>query len=127
MVDHPEQIKLLLATATSFNGQFYPKVDEIGKVNATLTKFLVIPNPSKSNNTPQYIGEFFFIEIKSSTLANLDIAISAFLGVQTDASDGYCQSNATYPFWIGPMDILNKPASSNVFVAKLELEARWSL
>lgn len=126
MADHTEQIKIIIATATSLTGQYYPKKVKLSAYAQALTKFLIIPLFDRSmSNTVQY-SEFYEIHCEASSLANLEIAIEKFLAAQSGATSGYTQSTAAYPYWIGNMKVLKKEFNDHVFRAFIELEARWN-
>lgn len=89
MVDHAEQIKIIIESLTSYKGGYYSLQTDISKVDEVLPKFLTIPNPNKFNNTNVHQGEFFNIELQADSLENLETMIKDILGLATDAADGF--------------------------------------
>ena len=63
MVDHAEQIKIIIEALTSYKGDYYSLQTDISKVDEVLPKFLTIPNINKFNNSNVHYTEFFNIEL----------------------------------------------------------------
>ena len=89
MVDHAEQIKIIIESLTSYKGDYYSLQTDISKVDEVLPKFLTIPNINKFNNSNVHYTEFFNIELQADSLENLETMIEDILGLATDAADGF--------------------------------------
>lgn len=79
MVDHAEQIQIIIEALTGYSGGFFSKINKISKVDEPLPKFLVIPNPDLFDNNHVQNSEFFNIKLQADSLANLETMINSIL------------------------------------------------
>ena len=88
-VGHAEQIKEILKALTTYEGEFYPKAQNLAGVNESRPKFLVIPSFEPFTGDPHQSSEHFKVQVEADSLENLESAIADIQAASTGSSSGW--------------------------------------
>ena len=110
-------VATILAAETSYTITQYPE---------DIVEGYVLFPPIQWDRDTLTLTEAYIVHIKSTSLANLESAITKFLEADSNHPNGYVQANNAYPFWI-ETSIESKQWNETEFRALIRILARWSL